>query len=90
MSDKILVFYGSDRSDRQGIRLADYLVESIAAPGARPELMDARALDLPILDRMYKEYAPGTAPRFWRGSHGRSDPLAASSRASTTRASSPV
>ena len=62
MSDNILVFYGSYRSDRQGIRLADYLVKSFAARGARPELIDARALDLPILDRMYKEYAPGTAP----------------------------
>jgi NAD(P)H-dependent FMN reductase len=26
------------------------------------ELIDAKAVDLPILDHMYKEYAPGTAP----------------------------
>ena len=26
MADKVLVFYGSYRSDRMGIRLADYIV----------------------------------------------------------------
>ena len=62
MSDKILVVYGSYRSDRQGIRLADYLVEAFAARGASPELIDAKALDLPILDRMYKEHPKGSAP----------------------------
>lgn len=62
MSDKILIFYGSYRSDRQGIRLADYLVEAFRARGVSPELIDAKALDLPMLDRMYKEYAKGEAP----------------------------
>ncbi|MBE7220630.1 MAG: NAD(P)H-dependent oxidoreductase [Caulobacteraceae bacterium] len=62
MSDKILIFYGSYRSDRQGIRLADYLVRAFAERGAAPELIDAKALDLPMLDRMYKEYPHGTAP----------------------------
>ena len=62
MNDAILIFYGSYRSDRQGIRLADYLMQSFADRGASPVLIDAKAIDLPILDRMYKEYAPGTAP----------------------------
>ena len=62
MSDKILVFYGSYRSDRMGIRLADYLVAQLAARGAQPELIDAKAIGLPMLDRMYKEYPAGTAP----------------------------
>jgi NAD(P)H-dependent FMN reductase len=62
MSDRILVFYGSYRADRQGIRLADYLVGAFAARGAAPELIDAKALNLPMLDRMYKEYPAGTAP----------------------------
>ena len=62
MSDSILVFYGSYRSDRQGIRLADYLVRGFADRGAAPELIDAKALDLPMLDRMYKEYPAGAAP----------------------------
>ena len=62
MADSILVFYGSYRSDRMGIRLAHYLVRELAARGAAPELVDARALGLPMLDRMYKEYPPGSAP----------------------------
>ena len=62
MADKILVFYGSYRSDRMGIRLADYVVAGLAARGAEAELIDAQAVGLPMLDRMYKEYPPGTAP----------------------------
>ncbi|RDE05652.1 NADPH-dependent FMN reductase [Sphingomonas aracearum] len=62
MADRILIFYGSYRSDRQGIRLAQWLVRAFAARGAAAELVDAKALDMPMLDRMYKEYAPGEAP----------------------------
>ncbi len=62
MADRILIFYGSYRSDRQGIRLADYLVRSFAERGADVELIDAKAVGLPLLDRMYKEHAPGEAP----------------------------
>jgi NAD(P)H-dependent FMN reductase len=62
MADRILVFYGSYRSDRQGIRLAHYLVRSLKERGAAAELIDARQVSLPILDRMYKEYPKGAAP----------------------------
>ena len=58
----ILVFYGSYRSDRSGIRLADYLVRRLADRGHALELIDAKAVDLPMLDRMFKEYPAGTAP----------------------------
>ena len=58
----ILVFYGSYRSDRLGIRLADYLVGKFAARGDEVELVDAKTVGLPMLDRMYKEYPAGTAP----------------------------
>jgi len=62
MAHRILVFYGSYRSDRMGIRLADYIVAQFRARGDDAELIDAKAIGLPILDRMYKEHAPGTAP----------------------------
>ena len=62
MADRILVFYGSYRRDRMGIRLADFTVSRLTARGQDAELIDAKALDLPMLDRMYKEYAPGAAP----------------------------
>lgn len=58
----ILVFYGSYRADRVGIRLADFLVNGFAARGDSVELIDAKAIGLPILDRMYKEYPKGRAP----------------------------
>jgi NAD(P)H-dependent FMN reductase len=61
-SGRILVLYGSYRSDRMGIRLADYAVAQLQARGNDVELIDAKAIGLPILDRMYKEYAAGTAP----------------------------
>ncbi|MDB5546460.1 MAG: NADPH-dependent reductase [Hyphomicrobiales bacterium] len=62
MAQKIRVFYGSYRSDRLGIRLADYLVAQFRARGADAELIDAKAVGLPMLDRMYKEHPKGQAP----------------------------
>ncbi len=62
MPDRILVIYGSYRVDRLGIRLANYLVRSLSQRGAEAELIDAKAIGLPMLDRMYKEYPKGTAP----------------------------
>lgn len=58
----ILVLYGSYRSDRMGIRLAHFLIEGLRARGADVELIDAKAIALPMLDRMYKEYPKGQAP----------------------------
>lgn len=62
MSLHVLVLYGSYRSDRMGSRLADYVVAGLTARGAAAELIDARAVGLPMLDRMYKEYPRGAAP----------------------------
>jgi NAD(P)H-dependent FMN reductase len=62
MSHRILVFYGSYRSGRMGIRLADFVVEGFRARGDDVEFIDAKVVGLPIIDRMYKEYPKGTAP----------------------------
>jgi NAD(P)H-dependent FMN reductase len=62
MGHRILVLYGSYRVDRKGIRLADFIVRKLLARGDDVELIDARQIGLPMLDRMLKEYAPGTAP----------------------------
>jgi NAD(P)H-dependent FMN reductase len=61
MASRILIFYGSYRSDRAGIRLADYLVAGFRGRGEDVALIDARAIGLPMLDRMYKEYPKGEA-----------------------------
>src|SRR6476660_5941177 len=62
MSNRILIFYGSYRSDRMGIRLAEFLVGQFRRRGETVELIDAKAVNLPMLDRMYKEYPRGEAP----------------------------
>jgi NAD(P)H-dependent FMN reductase len=58
----LLIFYGSYRSDRAGIRLANYVVGALEGRGHKAELIDAQAVGLPMLDRMYKEYHKGEAP----------------------------
>jgi NAD(P)H-dependent FMN reductase len=62
MDDRILVLYGSYRTNRKGIRLADFVVASLQARGESPELIDAKIVGLPMLDRMYKEHSTGEAP----------------------------
>jgi NAD(P)H-dependent FMN reductase len=62
MSNRILVFYGSYRSNRLGIRLAQFVVDGLRSRGDDVELIDARAVGLPMLDRMYKEHPKGDAP----------------------------
>jgi NAD(P)H-dependent FMN reductase len=47
MTNRILVFYGSYRSDRMGIRLAQFVVERLGRRGDQVELIDAKAINLP-------------------------------------------
>src|ERR1700710_1672947 len=58
----ILVFYGSYRSDRLGIRLANFVPHGFRARGEEVELITAKAIDRPMLDRIYKKYPKGRAP----------------------------
>ena len=62
MSYRILVLYGSYCSDRTGIRLAQFVVDGFRARRHDVDLIDAKAVGLPMLDRMYKEYPKGAAP----------------------------
>jgi NAD(P)H-dependent FMN reductase len=62
MSHRVLVLYGSYRSDRLGIRFAKFLVRSFCERNNDAELIDAKQIGLPMLDRMYKEHAAGSAP----------------------------
>jgi NAD(P)H-dependent FMN reductase len=63
MADNVLVFYGSYRSNRVGIRMATFVTRELRTRGAVAELIDAREIGLPIIDRMYKEFTAGDAPR---------------------------
>ncbi|MBV9559010.1 MAG: NAD(P)H-dependent oxidoreductase [Bradyrhizobium sp.] len=62
MTNRILVLYGSYRSDRMGIRLAQFALDRLRRRGDGVELIDAKAVGLPMLDRMYKEYPANEAP----------------------------
>lgn len=62
MALNLLVFYGSYRRDRTGIRLARFLTASLAGRGHTTELIDAKAINLPMLDRMAKEYSDEERP----------------------------
>lgn len=58
----VLVVFGSVRRERAGIGLARALVRAVEARGHGAVLADPTEIALPMLDRMYKEFAPGTAP----------------------------
>jgi NAD(P)H-dependent FMN reductase len=58
----MVIFYGSVRSARVGIRAARYLVAQCEARGYATTLIDPLEYELPLLDKMYKEYEPGEAP----------------------------
>jgi NAD(P)H-dependent FMN reductase len=62
MKLKLVVIYGSVRSDRQGIRAARYIANTCRERGHEAELIDPLEFPLPLLDRMYKEYKPDEAP----------------------------
>jgi NAD(P)H-dependent FMN reductase len=58
----IPVLFGSVRHDRAGLRACRWIIRAIEARGHEAVLIDAAEIGLPLLDRMYKEFAPGTAP----------------------------
>ncbi|WP_299844991.1 NADPH-dependent FMN reductase [uncultured Jannaschia sp.] len=58
----VLVVFGSVRRDRAGIGLARALARIVTERGHRAHLADPAEIALPMLDRMYKEFDPGTAP----------------------------
>ncbi|MEE7458467.1 NADPH-dependent FMN reductase [Methylorubrum populi] len=62
MSLTVPVILGSVRADRAGIRAARFLVAQLEARGHAAPLVDPAELQLPLLDRMYKEYPKGQAP----------------------------
>jgi NAD(P)H-dependent FMN reductase len=62
MSLHIAILYGSVREARAGIRLVRFLDGALRRRGHETSIVDAAEYRLPLLDRMYKEYALGTAP----------------------------
>jgi NAD(P)H-dependent FMN reductase len=66
MSLNLVVFYGSVRTGRVGIRAARYIVDRLRQRGHETRLIDPLDYPLPLLDRMYKEYIDEPAPEMLR------------------------
>ncbi len=66
---KIAVIYGSNRSDRQGIKAAKFLVEQLKKRNFEVSLIDTKEYPLPFLDKMHKEYEKGKAPKIMEEIH---------------------
>lgn len=62
MALNLVIIFGSVRSDRQGIKAARFVQRQFVERGHTVTLVDPLEYQLPLLDRMYKEYAKGTAP----------------------------
>lgn len=62
MNFKTVVFFGSYRSDRQGIKAAKFTIDRLEQRNHEVIFADAMDYDFGILDRMYKEYEPDQAP----------------------------
>jgi NAD(P)H-dependent FMN reductase len=52
---KIAVIVGSVRSERQGIKVANWVVKKLEERGHVVSLVDPLKIQLPLLDKMYKE-----------------------------------
>ncbi len=58
----VAVLQGSVRSDRLGDRVAKWVIQQLEKRGHEAVLVDAAALDLPLLDRMWKEVKNENTP----------------------------
>jgi NAD(P)H-dependent FMN reductase len=62
MSLKIALLYGSVREKRQGINVAKYVQNKLEERGHQVFFIDPKVYDLPLLDKMYKEYSEDDVP----------------------------
>jgi NAD(P)H-dependent FMN reductase len=58
---KVAVIFGSYRSNRAGIRAAKFCLNQLEGK-CQTAFLDAQEIDLPILDKMLKEFPEGEAP----------------------------
>ncbi|TYP95128.1 NAD(P)H-dependent FMN reductase [Fodinibius salinus] len=62
MDYNIAVIYGSVRHHRKGMRAARFITEQCINRDHDATLVDPTDFDLPLLDKMYKEFEDGEAP----------------------------
>src|SRR6185437_7757714 len=71
----VAVLLGSVRADRMGIRAAKWAVTQLEKRGHEAVLIDAAELDLPIIDKMWKEIKESPPAKYAR-LHEKLAPLA--------------
>lgn len=59
---KVAVLFGSVRTERQGIKLARFVVKELDRRGCEPTLVDPAQVRLPLLEMQYSDYEAGHAP----------------------------
>ena len=59
----VAVLQGSVRSERMGDRVAKWVLSQLVARGHEAVLVDAAELQLPLLDKMWKEFKGGSDPQ---------------------------
>jgi NAD(P)H-dependent FMN reductase len=62
MKSKIAIIYGSVRTKRQGIKGVKYLADKCRERGLEVLIVDPLEFNLPLIDKMYKEYKNDEAP----------------------------
>ncbi len=62
MGYNILLFYGSVRDSRQGIKAARFVIKKFSGRGHTVTLIDPLEYNFGLLNWMYKEYEKGKAP----------------------------
>lgn len=62
MSYNIALIYGSVRSERIGIKAADYFYKRYTEEGNTVTMIDPKIFKVPMIDKMYLEYKNNDAP----------------------------
>ncbi len=60
---KIVIVYGSVRGSSQGIKVAKFVKNQLKLRKHKTFLVDPKVHKLPLLNKMYKEYPRGKAPK---------------------------
>jgi len=62
MEFNVALIYGSVRQSRQGVKAARYLNRKLEERDIHVDFIDPMEYQLPLLDKMYKEFESGEAP----------------------------
>lgn len=63
MSLTVSILYGSVREGRLGIRAVKFIDKLLNDRGHKIHILDPKQLELPFLNKMFKEYETGQAPK---------------------------